>query len=1473
MYQIKLSPYAKIFYTEWLLEPNSYRYNVSMDQFLYGDIDIKKLQYALKRYITQHVLLNSHIQEISGEPYWVRNETVYELEYEKVSPTKRELLGYVRNPFNLRKEPLYRFKLIRVSDGVYRFIAVLHHIVLDGSSLDNGFFQAITNYYNDENYVLKYDIDTQIKLLKNLEKKLSDNIKRNQSKYKKFWHDKLADVERINLNFLKIKKSFRKQKSDESYNPINEIKFSYSKKILAKLEQIKRKYGITPFVYGQSIFALLIHKYTGKEQFAISYPLAIKEGLDFIYGAQLNTNLIPYRFDHVKTILNLIIQGTSFFKLIKQDDIRYGYYPIANIIHESNKHLLDLCFIQTNFRNTEFKFNDLSEVEVLSELNVDSVPKETLLFEQELQERKLNYRVRYNKRTFDKSLLISFVKNYKKLFIEVLDDLAEEIDNEISAYDLLDEKEFQSIIYEYNKTNKRYDDDKKLHEWFEEQVKKTPNKIAVVYSNSQLTYHQLNYKANQLAHYLLKRFNIKPDDLIALCLKRNEFMIISILAVLKSGGAYVPLNPKIPLNRLNHIVQDANIKMILTNEKYQDELEKIDKNLLTVDSEQVQKILISEPIENPQVMMSSAHLAYVIYTSGSTGKPKGVLQQHNNVIRLFTATEDWYHFNDKDIWVLFHSYTFDFAVWEMWGALLYGGKLIIPTNEQIIDPNLFYDLCYQEGITVLNYTPKAFYQFLDVVIKQYSIEPLSCLRYVIFGGDELNYSSLYPWFKLYGYETPRLINMYGITETTVHVTYKAIERRDLCKGSCIGRAIPDQKLYILDSTLKPLPLGAIGELYVGGAGLARGYLNLVDLTKKKFLSNPFQTEEEKTEGINDRIYKTGDLVRMLPNGELEYVGRNDSQVKIRGFRVELSEIEKTLTNYPGIQHAVVLAKEQNTGSQSIVAYYVAEKPLDETDIDRYLATQLPDYMLPSIVVYLNELPLNVNGKIKVKALPEPIFKSKRYASPENEREQLICKAFSQVLKIKRIGINDDFFTLGGDSLDAIRLTSVLQANFFVKVADIFAFRTPKNIAKNTSFGHDTLKRTLENIKKFYDKNKKVNNVSSHENIDKYLNSIQGLTNLDFTSKKNIKNVLLTGATGYLGCNILYQLLKLTNYNVFVLVRANNQQEAFNRVYKKFKFYFDGDLNSFVNKRLFVVKADLEKNDLDLLSKEYKLLTAKIDSIIHAAALVKHYGDESIFYSANVQATINLLEMAKLTRLKDFHYISTISVLDPEFIPRQHKHMYTEDDSALNLVEPLNIYSKTKLQAEYQAIKYREYGVKSNIYRVGNLAFISENFRAQENIEDNAFFNWLKCLLSMNGIAEEIGTVEVSQADLVAKAIVMIFDKDVLNNGTYHVFNPYLVNLARFFSDNQEFSMKVLPLGRFIKNIFDYLLNDAHYDLILKFLLRQGWLEGQNIQNSLTAIILQDKTRYILKQLNFEWMPITDEVLSQYIESCYGMENV
>ena len=661
----------------------------------------------------------------------------------------------------------------------------------------------------------------------------------------------------------------------------------------------------------------------------------------------------------------------------------------------------------------------------------------------------LKLQFHFDENYYDTTAISYLSSQYRTL----LNSLVAQPDAGIAQLNLLSDAQRHLLLDEWNDTSATYSLDRCLHELFEAQAQRTPAHIAVVYQDQKLTYAELNERANQLANHL-RYLGVGTETLVGVMMERSLEMVVALLGVLKAGGAYLPLDPDYPRERLAFMLADAKPAVIVTQESLQSIAAELGK-VLVINGERGQAplpdLFISRPPEIHQeteqrtsqeegLAPAAENPAYVIYTSGSTGKPKGVTVTHGNVVRLFAATDEWFHFDERDVWTLFHSYAFDFSVWELWGALLYGGRLVVVPYLVSRSPEAFHQLLVKEQVTVLNQTPSAFRQLIHAE----ETADLA-LRLVIFGGEALEIQSLRPWFDRHGDQKPLLVNMYGITETTVHVTHRPLSLADLNGGSVIGRPIPDLQVYVLDAYMQPVPVGVAGEMYVGGDGVARGYFGQPALTATSFVPHPFSTKP------GARLYRTGDLARYLITGELEYLGRIDHQVKIRGFRIELGEIEAVLLTHGGVREAVVMAREDSPGEKRLAAYLILEHTTSIGELRGFLKERLPDYMIPSAFVVLDKLPLSSNGKVDRRRLPEPETSrpslTDTYVPPTTEAERVLARIWSEVLRVEQVGIHDNFFELGGDSILSVQIiTRARRAGLQLTAKQVFNRQTIAELA-------------------------------------------------------------------------------------------------------------------------------------------------------------------------------------------------------------------------------------------------------------------------------------------------------------------------------------------------------------------------------------------------------------------------------------------
>ncbi|MGZ9934627.1 amino acid adenylation domain-containing protein [Streptomyces sp. NC-S4] len=600
-----------------------------------------------------------------------------------------------------------------------------------------------------------------------------------------------------------------------------------------------------------------------------------------------------------------------------------------------------------------------------------------------------------------------------------------------------------------------------VHEIFAGHAARTPEAVALVHEGTSLTYRELDTRANRLAHRL-RALGVGPDTLVGLCLPRSADLVVALLGILKAGGAYLPLDPDNPPERLRHIVQDARLEHVVGTTGTRDLWDA--PGLHAVDLQADAALLAAEPDTAPDTGVTPDHLAYVIYTSGSTGLPKGTLVPHSNVTRLFSATDHWFGFGPEDVWTLFHSIAFDFSVWELWGALAHGGRLVVVPYGTSRSPEEFHRLLRAERVTVLNQTPSAFYQLARADEEHHRTAgpdvPGLALRHVVFGGEALDVAALAGWFARHGDTAPRLVNMYGITETTVHVTYRPLTARDAeeGRGSVIGVPIPDLRLHLLDARGRTVPRGAVGELYVAGAGLARGYLRRPGLTAERFPTGLADRAADGPAGLaeGERLYRTGDLARALPDGDLEYLGRIDHQVKLRGFRIELGEVEAALAAHPLVDAAVALVAPDPAGTDVLVGYLAvtgAEDGAGPTveEMRTHLARRLPGYMIPGAFVTLPAFPLTANGKTDRRRLPAPgsvpRTPTAAYEAPGGPVETALTEVFAQVLGHERVGALDNWFALGGDSIRSLQvLARIRERGLDLTVGDLMRRQTARALA-------------------------------------------------------------------------------------------------------------------------------------------------------------------------------------------------------------------------------------------------------------------------------------------------------------------------------------------------------------------------------------------------------------------------------------------
>lgn len=1012
------------------LEPGSSTYNMPFLLKIEGDFDINVFEKSLNEIIQRHEILRTTFILMDEQPIQIVNSNlsmqvkyvdlrVYSTE-EKQNISEEQIKEVAKKPFNLEKGPLVLANVWQVQEKEYWLLLNMHHIVGDGWSVGI-LIKEISTVYNafikgNDSPLLPLTI--QYADFSIWQKKWLQGSK--QQEQLNYWKKQLSG----NLPVLDLPKDFSRP-NKATYNGDEEY-ITIPKGLVEKLRTLSQQEGSTLYMLLLAVYNILLYRYSKQDDIIVGTPIANRNHLEIepLIGFFVNTLALRTRVRKDMCFRELLqeVKKTCLGAYSNQD------IPFESIVAEivpqrqSNSSVL----FQTVFaleKQTK-SIIEMTGVKVRPEnLNIN-VAKFDLTLSMFEEEDKISGTFNYNTDLFRKSTIQRISKHY----LAILEQVIENPNIKLNKISLVNKQELNQMIKNQHNLIRDFQIDNTLSELFEEQVKKVPNNIAVQYGDASLTYDELNTKANQLAYYL-KGQGVGPEVMVGIAMERSLNLIIGILGVLKAGGAYVPLDPNAPSARIHYMLEDSMVPIVLSQQDLSNKFlkDKVKVICLDTDWKEIKKMSTSDLIGEVQ----AHNLAYVIYTSGSTGKPKGVLIPHRNVISLFIGTEKLFSFNNEDIWTMFHSYAFDFSVWEIWGALLYGGKLVVVPYYVSRDPEEFYKLLVKERVTVLNQTPSAFRQLMYIDEKMDMDNQLN-LRYVIFGGEALEIQSLGGWFKRHDDKQPKLINMYGITETTVHVTYRALSKADLnSQASVVGSAIPSLQVYILDEYLSPVPIGIPGEMYVGGEGVARGYLNRVDLTNERFIKIPSLEHA----GL---LYKTGDSARYLSNGDIEYLGRLDDQVKIRGFRIELGEIEAVLNQYSKIREGIILVREDIPGDKRLVAYIIGDNlTADEIEkLSNYMSEQLPDYMVPSAFVLLEKIPLTINGKVDKKALPAPdmsLIKRTDYSEPKTDTEKKLVEIWEELLGYSEISVYDNFFEIGGHSLLAVQLMSKIKNNFNVKI--------------------------------------------------------------------------------------------------------------------------------------------------------------------------------------------------------------------------------------------------------------------------------------------------------------------------------------------------------------------------------------------------------------------------------------------------------
>ncbi|OYD97951.1 non-ribosomal peptide synthetase [Nostoc sp. 'Peltigera membranacea cyanobiont' 210A] len=1012
------------------LQPGSSAYNLSRAVQLKGQLNITGLEQSFNEIIRRHEALRTTFVSENGEPRQIINSevsiTLPVVNLQNLTPehreieTKRRAIIQAQRSFNLTSAPLLNVVLLQLAEQEYILLFTIHHIVADGWSAGI-IIKELATFYESfctgkscelASLPIQY-VDFAVWQRTWLQKE----VLASQMEY---WKQQLSGD--LPVLELLIAKPRPKQQTFAGKKQT----FVLSPALTNELKALSQKQGITLFMTLLAAFKTLLYRYSGQADILVGSPIANRNRseIEGLIGFFVNTVVLRTKLE----------ENSSFINLLKQvREITLGAYthqdlPFELLVEElqlqrslSHTPVFQVMFALQNMPGDGLK---------LSGLNLEYLPIEndTARFDLSLSftdnVEGLVGELEYNSDLFDADNIKSMLRHLTTL----LTDIVKHPDKSISELSILTPAEQQQILREWNYTEADYPH-VCVHELFSAQVAKTPDAIAVIAGSQQLTYKELDEKANQLAHYL-SSLGVGREVLVGICCDRSLPMIVALLAILKAGGAYIPLDPTFPQERLAYMLQDSQTSVLLTQQHLLPNLPPHHAQVICLDSNwesiAIQEIITSNSNIEPDNLM------YTIYTSGSTGKPKGVQITHENVVNFLTAMQQELHLSHQDSLLSVTTLSFDIAVLEIFLPLTVGAKVILASREIATDGAQLLQQLNNSAATVMQATPATWRMLLDAGWEGNSQLKILC------GGEALPQSLARQLCQ----RCSQIWNLYGPTETTIWSTIYQIS--DSEKPISIGHPLANTQIYILDKYLQPLPVGISGEIYIGGVGLARGYFNQPELTKEKFITNRFNSKT--------LLYKTGDLARYLPNGEIEYLGRIDSQVKLRGFRIELGEIEAVLEQHPAVHQCVVMVREDGSGNQRLVAYLVAENA-DTDELRQYLRQKLPEYMIPNAFMFLAEIPLTPNGKVNCRALPTPEnthLETSNFVATRHPVEEVLAGIWTQVLGVNQVGIHENFFELGGHSLLATQIISRIAKTLGVNILlqSLFEFPTIAELAKN-----------------------------------------------------------------------------------------------------------------------------------------------------------------------------------------------------------------------------------------------------------------------------------------------------------------------------------------------------------------------------------------------------------------------------------------
>lgn len=1391
-------------YYECLKKPTETVYNIPLKLVFPTAVSADKLAVSVAEVVSAHPYLNTHFEMRGEDVVQVCPAAGEEAVVSRLELTEDELLQYQKEfvkPFNLAKSPLYRLSVVQTEKRVY-LLADFHHLIIDGSSCDLFIEQLIQRLEGRELEPETYSYFDYVAE----EKEAKD--KDGYVASKRFFDQLLRTCEGASEIPADLNNPNENGLLAESVYPVNHL----------PSDSFCKVNGITPahlFLAG-TFYA--ISRYVNNKQVCISTISSGRSNMKIANTLGMFVNTLP---------LSSEVKGQTVVEFIREtgemldETIRHENYPFAQIAADYNFKPEIMYAYQVGVLN-EYKVNNQPVGMESLELKV---PKFKLSIHIEEREGKVCVVLQYNDALYSRSLMDGLAESIGTAVDHFITDPSGKID----SVSLLSERQW-ALISSFHESGRAEVPIRLFHQGIEKQAELHPDRIALVAVDKTFTYQEMNTEMNRVAHGLI-RLGIHPGDRVALLLPRVSGLIIAMFGVMKSGAAYIPCDPEYPAERVKHILEDSNAAYIITTRSRM------------ADFPSGQAIDIAELLKetrtgNPDVEIRPTDLAYLIYTSGSTGKPKGVMLNHGGICNYLYDHPLNQHVHalatEARCMLSVTTISFDMSLKEIGTSLFNGLTLVLASEDQANNPILLAELFDQTHADAFNATPSRMLQYMELPA---FCEALSRCKIIMSGGEKYSEKLLR---RLHEIGNARIFNTYGPTEITVSSNCKELTQVDTIS---IGRPLLNYKEFIVDVDGNELPVGVVGELYIGGVGVAQGYNQLEQMTQERFIDY---------QGC--RVYKSGDYAKWTEDGDVAVLGRTDNQVKLRGLRIELGEIEACLTHVIGIKNAIVMIRSIKE-KEHICAYFTADRPMEIEALKDELKKKLAAYMIPTAYMQMEKMPLTPNGKTDLKALPEPqlaIGGAREEAANEIERQ--FCDIFGKILELETVGATDNFFDLGGTSLVVTRI--IIEASnlgYTISYGDVFSHPTPRAL---------TLLVRQENIPDS-DSSKEI--AEYDYSLFKELLRANNLDNFKKGEFQPLGNVLLTGATGFLGIHILKELLNSEVGNIYCLLRDRQNVSAEIRLKSMLFYYFDHSYEELFGKRIIVVQGDVTQPEVfDQLAGE------PIQTVINCAANVKHFSKGTDIEDVNIGGAKNIITYCLKTKSRMIH-VSTMSVngLSVNGYPKQGTAMTEQMLYFGQFID--NKYVRSKFMAERMILEnIRENGLNAKIMRVGNLSARNTDGEFQINFNTNSFMGRLRIFLLLGVCTYEQldNMVEFSPIDEVAKTILLL-STTPKECCIFHPYNPHSQFLGDILREmgHLRFAIKAVESDDFMRA-----LEQAKADPD-KAKILSSMIAYENMAHGLQAVPNVKYNKYtmqVLYRLGYQWPVTSWDYISRFLRALQGL---